>query len=86
VDLTLYELKTGKPVEMTGRYDEMSTRSYADFPGGTSRQRALRAILRHAMEAEGFVVYPQEWWHFDYKDYASYGIGTATFTELAQRR
>jgi D-alanyl-D-alanine dipeptidase len=86
VDLTLYDLKTGQPVEMTGRYDEMSTRSYADFPGGTSRQRALRAILRTAMEAEGFAVYPQEWWHFDYKDYASYGIGAVTFTELAQRR
>jgi zinc D-Ala-D-Ala dipeptidase len=86
VDLTLYDLKSGQPVEMTGRYDEMSTRSYADFPGGTSRQRALRAILRTAMEAQGFAVYPQEWWHFDYKDYAAYGIGTVTFTELAQRR
>jgi D-alanyl-D-alanine dipeptidase len=85
VDLTLYDLKTGKPVEMTGRYDEMSTRSYADFVGGTSRQRALRQILRTAMEAEGFTVYPQEWWHFDYKDWASYGIGTVTFTELAKR-
>ncbi|HEX2815255.1 MAG TPA: M15 family metallopeptidase, partial [Phenylobacterium sp.] len=86
VDLTLYELKTGKPVEMTGRYDEMSTRSYADFVGGTTRQRALRQILRGAMEAEGFAVYPQEWWHFDYQDWPSYGIGTVTFTELAARR
>jgi D-alanyl-D-alanine dipeptidase len=86
VDLTLYDMKTGAPVEMTGRYDEMSTRSYADFIGGTSRQRALRLILRTAMEAQGFTVYPQEWWHFDYKDWASYGIGTATFTELASRR
>jgi D-alanyl-D-alanine dipeptidase len=86
VDLTLYELRTGKAVEMTGRYDEMSTRSYADFVGGTSRQRALRAILRTAMEAEGFTVYPQEWWHFDYKDWPSYGIGTVTFTELAKAR
>jgi D-alanyl-D-alanine dipeptidase len=85
VDLTLYDLKSGRPVEMTGRYDEMSTRSYADFVGGTSRQRALRQILRTAMEAEGFTVYPQEWWHFDYKDWASYGIGTVTFTELAAR-
>lgn len=83
VDLTLYDLKTGKPVEMPGRYDEMSTRSYADFVGGTSRQRALRRILRAAMEAQGFTVYPQEWWHFDYRDWPSYGIGTATFTDLA---
>lgn len=86
VDLTLYDLKTGKPVEMTGRYDEMSTRSYADFVGGTTRQRTLRGILRTAMEAQGFTVYPQEWWHFDYQDWASYGIGTVTFTELAARR
>ncbi len=85
VDLSLYDLKTGKPVEMPSRYDEMSTRAYADFVGGTSRQRALRAILRTAMEAEGFTVYPQEWWHFDYRDWAAYPIGTVTFTELARR-
>jgi D-alanyl-D-alanine dipeptidase len=85
VDLTLYDLKTGQPVEMPSRYDEMSGRSYADFVGGTSAQRAYRQILRDAMVAEGFEVYPEEWWHFDYKDWRAYGIGTATFTELAAR-
>ena len=83
VDLTLYDLKTGQPVEMPSRYDEFSTRAYADFIGGTTRQRALRAILRQAMEADGFAVLPDEWWHFDYRDYARYPIGTKTFTELA---
>jgi D-alanyl-D-alanine dipeptidase len=83
VDLTLYDLKTGKPVEMPSRYDEFSGRAYADFVGGTTQQRALRAILRQAMEAEGFAVYTEEWWHFDYKDWRHYGIGTRTFTELA---
>lgn len=83
VDLTLYDLKTGKVVEMPSRYDEMSGRSYADFIGGTTRQRALRAILREAMVAEGFEVYPEEWWHFDYKDWRRYGIGTLTFSQLA---
>lgn len=85
VDLTLYDLKTGEVVEMPSRYDEMSLRSYADFAGGTTKQRELRAILRDAMVTEGFEVYPEEWWHFDYKDWRSYGIGTATFTELAAR-
>lgn len=83
VDLTLYDLKTKAPAEMTGRYDEMSQRSYADYVGGTMRQRWLRDLLRRTMEAQGFAVYPQEWWHFDYKDWAQYGIGTRTFTELA---
>ncbi len=86
VDLTLYDLKTGKAVEMPGRYDEFSTRSYADFVGGTTAERARRAILRQAMEAEGFTVYPEEWWHFDYRDYRRYPIGTKTFTELGVRR
>ena len=84
IDLTLYDLKTGKPVDMPSRYDEMSGRSYADFIGGTTRQRALRSILREAMVAQGFEVYPEEWWHFDYKDWRSYGIGTETFSELAK--
>ncbi|MDI1364002.1 MAG: M15 family metallopeptidase [bacterium] len=83
VDLTLYDLKTGQPVDMPGRYDEMSGRSYADFVGGTSAQRAHRQVLRDAMVAEGFEVYPEEWWHFDYRDWRGYGIGTETFTQLA---
>jgi D-alanyl-D-alanine dipeptidase len=83
VDLTLYDLKTGKAVDMPGRYDEMSARSYADFIGGTTQQRAMRAVLREAMLAQGFEVYPEEWWHFDYKAWRDYGVGTETFSELA---
>jgi D-alanyl-D-alanine dipeptidase len=83
VDLTLYDLKTGQPVEMTGRVDEMSARSFAHYAGGTTRQRWLRDLLRQAMEAEGFTFYPDEWWHFDYKDWTDYPIGTATYTALA---
>src|SRR2546421_8952842 len=68
VDLTLYNLKTGKPVEMVSTYDETTDRAPADYPGGTSLQRWHRKLLRDEMESEGFAVYPPEWWHFDYKD------------------
>jgi CubicO group peptidase (beta-lactamase class C family)/D-alanyl-D-alanine dipeptidase len=74
VDLTMYDLKTGKPVEMPSQYDEMSTRAYPDYPGGTSRARWHRNMLRRAMEAEGFTVYDAEWWHFDYIDWPKYPI------------
>jgi D-alanyl-D-alanine dipeptidase len=86
IDLTLYDMTTGKEVEMTGRYDEMSPRSYADFIGGTSRQRWLRDLLRNAMEGQGFHVYPQEWWHFDYEDWRDYAIGNVTFGQLEAKR
>ena len=82
VDLTLYNLKTGKQVEMAGGYDEMSERSYPDFPGGTSLERWNRALLDTAMTMQGFKVYEFEWWHFDYKDWQKYRIGTETFEEL----
>src|SRR5262249_47929248 len=75
VDLTLYDLATGKPVEMVSTYDETTDRAYPDYPGGTSLQRWHRRLLRDAMESEGFTVYEAEWWHFDYKDWKSYGIG-----------
>lgn len=82
VDLTLYDLRTGQPVEMPGTYDEFSPRSYPDYPGGTSRQRWHRQLLRRTMEAEGFTVYSAEWWHFDYRDWKSYRIGNIPFEKL----
>jgi serine beta-lactamase-like protein LACTB len=82
VDLTLYEKKSDKPVEMTGGYDEFSARSYAAYPGGTSLQRWHRDLLRHAMEAEGFSVYEAEWWHFDHRDWRKYRIGNVRFEDV----
>jgi D-alanyl-D-alanine dipeptidase len=82
VDLTLYELATGRPVEMVGTYDEASPRSRPNYPGGTSLQRWHRDLLRGAMEAEGFAVYEAEWWHFDYKDWREYPILNRRFEEL----
>ena len=82
VDLTLYDLATGKPIEMPGTYDEMSPRSYPDYPGGTSLQRWHRDLLRRAMESEGFTVYEAEWWHFDYKDWKEYPILNVPFEKL----
>jgi D-alanyl-D-alanine dipeptidase len=82
IDLTLYDLKTGAPVEMPGGYDEMSERSYPEYPGGTSLARWHRDLLRRVMEAEGFTVYEAEWWHFDYRDWKSYRIGNIPFDQI----
>ena len=54
---------------MPSAYDEMTERAYPDYAGGPAEARARRALLRAAMEAEGFTVYASEWWHFDYKDW-----------------
>jgi len=82
VDLTLYELDTGEPVEMLGQYDEFSERSYPEYQGGTSLQRWRRDLLREAMEAEGFRVYQYEWWHYDYQGWERFRIGNQVFNEI----
>ncbi len=82
VDLTLYELATGKPVPMPGTYDEMSPRSFPTYPGGTSLQRWHRELLRVAMTSEGYTVYETEWWHFDYQDWKAYPILNLPFEAL----
>ncbi|HTK95835.1 MAG TPA: M15 family metallopeptidase [Terriglobales bacterium] len=84
VDLSLYDRKTGREVVMPSGYDEMSERAFADYPGGTPEQRRLRGILRAAMESEGFKVYPQEWWHFDYQDWKLYPILNVPFEKLGK--
>lgn len=82
VDLTLYDLETGKAIDMVGGYDEMTDRSYPDYLGGTSLQRWHRDLLRHAMEKQGFTVYDAEWWHFDYRDWRLYPILNKRFEDL----
>ena len=85
VDITLYDLKTKKPIEMVSTYDETTDRAYPNYPGGTSLQRWHRDLLRAAMEAEGFTVYEAEWWHFDYKDWQKYTIQNIRFDQISNR-
>jgi len=75
VDLTLYELKSGKVVRMPSGYDEFTPRAAANYEGGTAAQRRLRDLLKNAMIAEGFLVYAEEWWHFDYENWQQWKIG-----------
>ena len=82
VDLSLYDLKTGREIEMTGGYDEMSERSYPTYKGGTPVERAHRELLRGAMEKQGFTVFPSEWWHFDYGDWQAYAIQNVPFEQI----
>ena len=84
VDLSLFDLKTGKEVVMPSGYDEMTERSHINYTGGSEEQRRPRDMLRAAMEAEGFAVYEPEWWHYDYKDWKEYPILNISFSEIGR--
>ena len=82
VDVALYDRKTGRLVPMISGYDEFSPRAYADYPGGTGLDRWRRDLLRILLEGEGFTVYPEEWWHFDYQGWEHFPILNLSFSEL----
>jgi serine beta-lactamase-like protein LACTB len=84
VDVTLIDLKTGKTVEMISGYDEFTERAFPDFKGGTSLARWNRELLRKYMESEGFSVYPEEWWHFDYQNYKNWPIMNIPFEKIGK--
>ena len=84
VDLSVYNLKTGELVPMPSGFDEFTERASPNYKGGTDEERANREMLRLLMEGAGFTVNPNEWWHFDYKDWEQYAIYDISFDEAAE--
>lgn len=82
VDLSMFDLKTGKLVEMPTDFDDFTDRASPSFDGATKTQKKNRDLLRRVMEAEGFTVNRNEWWHFDYKDWENYAIYDIAFSEV----
>ncbi len=64
VDLTLFDMKTGKEVDMGGPFDYFGSLSHPDYTGITDEQYKNRMVLREAMLNNGFRACPTEWWDF----------------------
>lgn len=82
VDLSLYDLATGKPLIMPTEYDDFSPRAHANdsLAGPTARQN--RKILQEVMVWGGFEIFPTEWWHFDYHGWREWPLWNLSFDEL----
>ena len=81
IDLTLFDMKLGKDVDMGGTFDWFGPESHPDYCGDpetleyrpaeggiTSEQFYNRMVLRSAMMRHGFKPLDNEWWHFTLKN------------------
>ena len=80
IDLTIFDMRTGKEVDMGGTFDWFGLESYPSCGGDpatgiyrendtiTAQQFENRMILRRAMMRHGFKPYECEWWHFTLKN------------------
>lgn len=64
IDCTLIDLVTGRELEMGTPFDTFSAAAHTANASGEAAVN--RQKLKSAMEAEGFVNYDQEWWHFSF--------------------
>jgi D-alanyl-D-alanine dipeptidase len=68
VDLTLFDMSTGREVDMGSPFDFFSEVSHPDYEGVTREQYENRMLLRDLMVRNGFEPIDCEWWHFTLKD------------------
>ena len=69
IDLTLFDMDTGKEVDMGGTFDYFGELSHPDYVGDlTEEQIANRSTLRDIMVDNGFKPLDTEWWHFTLVD------------------
>lgn len=82
VDVALYDLKTGKPLPMPTEFDDFSEKAGATYMNLPKEVIQNRTLLAGMMQAFGFSIYPDEWWHFDYIGWEKYPLMNLSFGEL----
>lgn len=85
VDVSLYDLTTGTELPMPTPFDDFSIKANAtnqDLPENVLQNRSL---LAGVMQAFGFLIYPDEWWHFDYRDWENYPLMDIPLEELREK-
>ena len=74
VDVTLYDLKTGKELTMQSGFDDMTNMARPNYKKAAKEHKDRTEQLRMAFETHGFARDEYEWWHFNWKEHAKYKI------------
>ncbi len=82
VDLTLIDLKTGKDVPMPTPYDSFAPEAAPHFQNLPKEVIKNRDFLIATMQANGFKVINNEWWHFDFNSWQNYDLMDIPFEKL----
>ncbi len=64
IDLTLFDMASGKEVDMGSPFDLFSEKSHPDCRDITDEQYQNRMLLQDVMIRNGFAPIDCEWWHF----------------------
>ncbi|TKC12628.1 D-alanyl-D-alanine dipeptidase [Pedobacter polaris] len=82
VDLTIIDIKTGKDVPMPTPYDSFAPEAAPHFANLPAAIIKNRDYLITTMQANGFKVIYNEWWHFDFNGWQNYDLMDIPFENL----
>ena len=68
IDLTLYSLKTNEMLQMGTCFDFMDGKSHHTCETVSKEEKENRQLLCDLMTRHGFVLYENEWWHYNLKE------------------
>lgn len=64
IDLTLYNLSTGKELPMPTPFDDFTEKAHHDFTDLSLEVLQNRATLKNILVKHGFLPLATEWWHY----------------------
>lgn len=83
VDITMCSLE-GVDVEMPTPFDEFTERAHRNHFNASAAAIQNRKILEDALQQNGFIGLPTEWWHFDWKEAMQFPLTDVSIEQLAQ--
>lgn len=85
IDMTIYNLKTGKELTMPTEYDSFKKEAWPTTPVKDPVIKKNRNLIISVMERNGFKVNASEWWHFDFVGWEKFEVMDIDFEELEGR-
>lgn len=83
VDVGLVEYATGRHLPLPTDYDEMTPEAHSRFSQLPPHILFNRSVLLAAMKRQGFINYPNEWWHYDHQRWSDFDLLDLPFEDLA---
>ncbi len=82
IDLTLYSLKNGKPLQMPTAFDDFTEKAHHNYMQLDSTVLSNRHLLKSVMEKHGFIALETEWWHYYLPNAAYYELLDFDFKQM----
>ena len=82
IDLTLYELSSGRLIDMPTGFDDFSETAHHGYQQISEIELKNRELLKDVMEKNGFIKFETEWWHYSWPSPSKYDVLNIPFSKL----